>query len=311
MAPLTSSTHSHSATAEAPDAEAVLRIWPGNGVPPGSESWTWQESTMQIPWSALPRRLSRNVVVPTVTVFRPAPGKANGAGMIVAPGGAFHFLMIDYEGYDMARWLVARGITAFVLKYRVARTPDADAELLDFRNALQSRLSHPGPGDTEPPPVRDNDEVRRLGEEDGRQAVRFIRSHAGDWGIDAGRLGIIGFSAGGAVSLAAATSPEAEARPDFAAGIYPAYRGGVPVPAGAPPLFLAIADDDKSIAPISAARLYEAWHKAERPAELHIFGNGAHGFGVGAAGLLSDPWLDLFANWLAAQGLMAKADAPA
>lgn len=292
--------------AEAPDAAGIFRIWPGDGAPAGSESWTQRESTMQVPWSTLPRRLTRNVVVPTLTAFRPAPGKANGTGMIVAPGGAFHFLMIDYEGYDMARWLVERGITAFVLKYRVARTPDNDDELLDFRAALQQRLPHPGPADTEPPPVRPGDEVRRLGEEDGRQAVRFVRAHAAEWSLDANRLGIIGFSAGGAVALAAATSEDGGARPDFAAGVYPAYRGGVPVPAEAPPLFLAIADDDRSIAPISATRLYEAWHKAARPAELHIFGNGAHGFGVGAAGLLSDPWMDLFGNWLAAQGLLSR-----
>jgi acetyl esterase/lipase len=293
--------------AEAPDAAGIFRIWPGDGAPKGSEGWTQRETTMQVPWSTLPRRLTRNVVVPTITVFRPDPAKANGAGMIVAPGGAFHFLMIDYEGYDMARWLVARGITAFVLKYRVVRTPDDDAELNDFRTALQARLSHPGPTDTEPPPPGPNDEVRRLGEEDGRQAVRFIRAHAADWGVDPHRVGIIGFSAGGAVALAAATSAEAASRPDFAAAIYPAYRGGIPVPADAPPLFLAIADDDKSIAPISTARLYEAWHKLSRPVELHIFGNGAHGFGVGAAGLLSDPWMDLFGNWLRAQGLAGAA----
>ena len=174
-----------SPSSEAPDAAGVHRIWPGAGVPPGSENWSWQESTMQIPWSATPRRLSRNVVVPTVTVFRPDPATANGTAMIVAPGGAFHFLMIDYEGYDMARWLVERGITAFVLKYRVARTPDADADLLEFRNALQGRLSHPGPTETEPPPASHNAEIRAFGEADGRQAIRFVRQHAAEWNIDA------------------------------------------------------------------------------------------------------------------------------
>src|SRR6185437_7045757 len=123
---------------------------------------------------------------------------------------------------------------------------------------------------------------------------RFVRDHAGDWDVDPARTGIIGFSAGGAVALGAAIVHDAACRPDFVGAIYPAYRGGVPVPADAPPIFLAIADDDKSIAPISTARLYEAWHKLGLPAELHIFGNGAHGFGVGAAGLLSDPWMDLF-----------------
>jgi len=292
-------------TPEAPDAAGVFRIWPGNGVPPGAEGWTQRENTMQIPWVERESRLSRNVVVPTLTVFRPAPEKATGAAMIVAPGGAFHFLMIDYEGYNIARWLVERGITALVLKYRIARTPDADADLTAFRDDLQARrLFTPGPTTTEPPPItEDMREVRLMGEADGQQAVRFARSHAGEWGIDPKRIGIIGFSAGGAVALGAAMQEEAASRPDFVVGIYPAYRGGMSVPAGAPPLFLAIADDDKSIAPISAARLYEAWHKAERPVELHIFGSGAHGFAIGKSGVLSDPWLDLLGNWLTAQGL--------
>jgi acetyl esterase/lipase len=126
---------------EAPDATEIVRIWPGDGVPPGSEGWTQRESTMQVPWAKRAMRLSRNVVVPTLTVFRPAPGKANGTAMVVAPGGAFHFLMVDHEGYDLARWLSERGVTTFVLKYRLGRTPDADAELNDFRTELQANLT--------------------------------------------------------------------------------------------------------------------------------------------------------------------------
>ena len=287
--------------AEAPDAAGVYRIWPATA--PGSENWTWEQSTMRIPWAATDRRLTRNVVVPTVTLFRPAPGRANGTAMVVAPGGAFHFLMIDHEGYDMARWLADRGVTAFVLKYRLARTPDDDADLLAFRNDLQQRLHERRMG-TAPPSSPITRDARLWGEEDGRQAIRFVRRHAADWGVDPQRIGIGGFSAGGGVAMGAVMEHDQASRPDFAASIYGAYRDEVPVPDDAPPLFMAIAHDDKSVSPVSAARLYEAWHQAGGSAELHIFGNGAHGFGVGTQGTLSDPWIDLFGSWLSAQGFL-------
>jgi hypothetical protein len=181
---------------EAADASGVHRIWPGDGRPPGSEDWTWSESTMLAPWSATGMRLSRNVVVPTVTVFEPAPGKANGTSMIVAPGGAFHFLMIDHEGYDMARWLTGLGVTAFVLKYRVAKTPDRDEDLLAFRNDLQAKLAQAGPLADRPPMMQ---AARILGEEDGRQAIRWVRENAARWNLDPARVGISGYSAGGGV----------------------------------------------------------------------------------------------------------------
>lgn len=295
---------------EAPDAAGIYRIWPGEGRAPDTEGWTHRESTMQIPWTTASRRLTRNVVVPTLTAFLPEPGKANGTAMIVAPGGAFHFLMIDHEGYDMARWLAGLGITAFVLKYRLAQTPDADADLLDFRNELQRRLHQPGPMGAAPPSNPAIAEARLWGEADGRQAIRFVREHAADWGIDPTRIGIGGFSAGGAVTMGPVFEHDAQSRPDFAVGIYPAYRAGLPLPADAPPLFLAISDDDKSVAPLSSVRLYEAWHAAGIPCELHVFGNGAHGFGFGKSGLLSDPWAEMLQSWLGVRGLLASSPLP-
>lgn len=290
------------ASAEAPDAVGVYRIYPGNGVPPGSESWTHAEGTMQVPWpTSVPRRLSRNVVIPTLTVFRPAPGKANGTSMVIAPGGAFHFLMVDHEGYDMARWLTERGVTAFVLKYRIARTPDADADLLAFRNDLQKRLART-PANNEPPAI--SEEIRAYGEADGREAIRYVRAHAAEFGINPVRVGIAGFSAGGGVAMGAVLNEDAATRPDFVCGVYPAWRTSLPMPADAPPLFLVISDDDRSVSPLFAIRLYENWHKAGRSAELHIFGNGAHGWGMAKEGFLSDPWIELFGNWLKAKGLL-------
>ena len=286
--------------AEAPDATEIVRIWPGNGVPPGSESWTHAESTMQVPWATRPMRLSRNVVIPTLTVFRPAPGKANGTAMIVAPGGAFHFLMVDHEGYDMARWLTERGITAFVLKYRLGRTPDADADLEGFRTDLQAGLAASRKNGTEGPITN---AMWEFGAEDARQAIRWVRENAAKYGVDPGKIGIGGFSAGGAVTLGATLQFDAASRPDFSMPVYPPYRD-LTVPANPPPMFLIISDDDGSVSSVAAAKLYIAWHEAGAPIEFHAYGNGGHGWGMLKDGWLSDGWENQFERWLKVQGLL-------
>lgn len=292
------------AASEVPGSSGVFPIYPGNGVPPGSETWDWQERTAPVPWGTIPNRFyARNIVIPSVTVFRPADGTANGTAMIIAPGGAFHFLMMDHEGYDMARWANALGITAFVLKYRLARTPDDDAEMEVFRAGLGARLGKAKQWDENPPVREFMNSVRKLAEEDGRQAIRFVRAHAADWGIDPDRIGIAGYSAGGGVTMGPVFEHDAESRPDFAVPVYPAYRAVLEVPRDACPMFLVIADDDASVAPISTVRLYEAWHKAGVPVELHVFETGAHGFGMTRMDTLSDPWIDLLGNWLKRRGL--------
>jgi acetyl esterase/lipase len=290
-----------------PDAAGVFAIWPGSGVPPGSEKWTWHEQTTQSPGSKAPNRMVRNVVIPTVTMFKPAASTAKGTAVIVAPGGAFTFLMVDFEGYDMARWLAQQGITVFVLRYRVAHSPENDADLPTFLQNLSKSLSHPDPTVNTPPALPGAmKEARHWGEEDGRQAIRFVRQHATEWGLDPHRIGIAGFSAGGGVVMGAVMQHDTQSRPDFAAPIYAAYRSATPVPEDAPPLFIAAADDDNLVAPISAARLYEAWHAAGKPAELHIFVKGGHGFGMRQQNLPSDSWISLFRNWLAALGYLRQ-----
>ncbi len=292
------------------DAAGVFAIWPGSGVPLGSEKWNWHEQTVQVPGSKVPTRMVRNVVIPTVTMYQPpARRAANGTALIVAPGGAFNFLMMDTEGYEMANWLTQLGVTAFVLKYRVAHTPENDTEFFTFMQNLLTVLPHPGPTVETPPLGKDEGptSIRSLSEEDGRQAIRFVRQHATEWGIDLKRIGIAGFSAGGGIAVEAAMHHDAQCRPDFVAGLYPGYRTAAPVPADAPPIFIAATDDDRFVAPISGARLYEAWHKAGKPAELHIFARGEHGFGMKKQDLPSDAWIDLFKNWLAARGYLSPA----
>jgi acetyl esterase/lipase len=248
--------------------------------------------------------MARNVVVPTLTLHRPE-GKSNGAAMIVAPGGAFHFLMMDKEGHDLARWLSGKGITAFVLKYRLARTPDEDSEMPSFVEDLVRRLPHPTREEVNPPVgTRETEAARLLAEEDGLQAIRFVRRQAARWSLDPQMVGIGGFSAGGGVAVNAALQRDEKARPNFVAGIYPGYRPLGETPRSLPPLFLAVADDDLAVAPISVIRLYEGWRKAGGAAELHVFADGKHGFGVKREGVLANQWTGLFDRWLHSCGLI-------
>ena len=287
------------------DAAGVFAIWPGPA--PGSESWQWKEQIDNRGGT----RMARNVVTPTLTMYKPAAGKANGSSVIIAPGGAFRFLMVDYEGVDMARWLAQRGVTAFVLRYRVMHTPEDDAAMNAFLQDLMKTLSA---NDTrgENPPAYSPAElaVMPLAEEDGGQAIRYVRGHAAEWGLDPHRIGIAGFSAGGGVTMGPVMQHDASSRPDFAAPIYPAYRTATPVPADAPPLFIAMADDDRLISPGSAARLYMAWHAAGKPAELHIFRRGNHGFGMRTQNLPSDGWINLFLAWMESSGFLKPAAQP-
>ncbi len=281
-----------------PDSAGIFAIWPHNP-PPGSENWTWHEQTE----TRNGNRMVRNVVTPTLTMYKPAAGKSNGTSVIIAPGGAFQFLMIDYEGVDMARWLVQRGITAFVLKYRVMRTPEDASEMSRHLQSLNQKLAANDTTSENPPPY---DEATKaalaIAEEDGRQAIRYVRQRAAEWSLDPHRIGIVGFSAGGGVVMGPVMQHDAASRPDFAAPIYPAYRTATPVPDDAPPLFIAMADDDKLISPNSGARLYMAWHSARKPAELHIFSRGNHGFGMKTQNRPSDTWINLFYTWLEDSG---------
>lgn len=292
-----------------PDASGVFPIW--SGTPPGSESWTWREQIGDRGGN----RMVRNVAVPTLTMYKPVEGKANGASVIIAPGGAFRFLMVDYEGVDVARWLAQRGVTAFVLKYRVVHTPEDEAGMTAYLAELGKRLAAADSKSEQPPSYDEDSKLGlSLAEEDGRQAVRYVRRHAAEWSLDPRRIGIMGFSAGGGVTMGPVMQHDAESRPDFAAPIYPAYRSATPVPADAPPLFIVIADDDKLISPNSAARLYMAWHAAGKPAELHVFRRGDHGFGMKKTNQPVNGWIDLFHAWLDSSGFLkvaAKRDSAA
>jgi acetyl esterase/lipase len=175
--------------------------------------------------------------------------------------------------------LADHGVAAFVLKYRVSET---QAETGDRSNP-----------------------ARQLAIDDGKAAVKLVRSRAREWGVDPRRIGFLGFSAGAIVALQTALADDRSARPDFVAPIYgPMDR--VDVPPDAPPLFAAIAADDQRFGGHGFG-LVEAWIAAKRPAELHVFAKGGHGFGMNSLGTSSDHWIDEFYWWMQASGFLSGA----
>jgi dienelactone hydrolase len=215
------------------------------------------------------------------------------------PGGANLFLSIDHEGYEVARWFAKRGVTAFVLRYRVRPTPrdtPAFADRLMQVIGTFSSAEDPCDGSTR----------WFHAAEDGRQAFRIIRERAREWNIDPRRVGIVGFSAGGFVVNEVAVQHDEESRPDFAASIYAGLLGPVTVPEDAPPLFIAYAVDD----PWMSGRvlpLFTAWRDAGKPVELHAYETGGHGFAMSVQNTTSDRWIDAFRAWLAHHGLISDA----
>lgn len=198
--------------------------------------------------------------------------------------------MIDKEGTEVAHWLNARGVAVFVLKYRLVPTPDDDQAFTEQATNLRQRIEQMA-------------QVRPRAIADGLQAVRVVRQRIDEWGLQADRVGILGFSAGGAVAAGAATRYDAESRPSFAAPIYAPWENE-PVPADVPPVFLAAADDDELVDPRSSVSLYSAWRGVGRPAELHIYSKGGHGFGLIEQHLPSDHWIEQFWAWLQAHGFV-------
>ena len=286
----------------------VIRLWP-NGDAPSAIAGVPPETTFQSPAGAGPdTTMLRNVSEPTLTVFRPAPAKANGIGVIVCPGGGWEILAWQHEGLDVAEWLVARGYTAFLLKYRLNGTPEDPAEFAASRARMTDQLSQPRPALSAPRTIEaligasPLAHARNVASEDGRRALALVREGAASYGVRADRIGMIGFSAGAFLTADVAMNPGG-APLAFAAPIYGGQTGGAPVPADAPPLFTVIAQDDRLLFKVVEG-LYVDWSNADRPAELHIFARGGHGFGMVKLGLPVDRWIDLLGDWLADQGFV-------
>jgi acetyl esterase/lipase/lysophospholipase L1-like esterase len=269
----------HSAIAQTP--KQVIQLYPG--VAPGSENWQWNETESYN--SFLKQRIVQNVSHPTLTVFPADPVvQATGTSVIICPGGGFHFLSIDNEGNNLAELLSKKGITCFVLRYRL--------QYADSSKKSKSEKIEDLP-------------IVPLAIEDGKNAIAYVRKHAGDFNLKPDRIGIIGFSAGGTIAVTVASEYNSENRPDFVAAIYPYLPKKLqkPAPENAPPLFIAAASDDALNIDGQNTTLYSKWLKAKDSVEIHIYKKGGHGFGVRAQNLSSDSWVDRLSDWMDQLGL--------
>lgn len=263
---------------EAPsEPDAIALPCEDDGIDRPPESWIRLNGQVTV----------RNVARPTLTPVLPSPETANGAAMIVAPGGGFVVASMENEGWPVARWLADRGIAAFILKYRLEPTP----EPLDaFRAAMIQRFAAAAEESYQLA-------IPLCAMSDAQAAVRMVRQRAMDWGVIPDRVGFLGFSAGAIIGIDAVVRADPTTMPDLLAAIYPAMKR-VSVPESAPPLFVAIAADD----PLWRSYefdLVQAWWNAGRSAEVHCYRHGGHGFGIGNPQTTSEGWLDSMGRWLA------------
>jgi acetyl esterase/lipase len=272
------------ATAARADEPLVIHLWEKGA--PGFESRKDEPEVVK-------GTSVSNVHNPSITVFPAPKDKANGAAVIIVPGGGHRQLGFGGEGVEPAKFMNDLGITAFVLKHRLPREP----------NSPYSLDIHP--------------------RQDIQRAMRIIRSRAAEWNLDTKRIGAMGFSAGGETVAMLVYSPTAgdpqaadpidrmDCRCDFQISVYPGPLGipEGPIPADAPPAFFLVANDDQSHvgAVLDQVTKYE---QAKRPVECHLYAKGGHGFGMGArnpSSPPSKPWTHRLADWLTDGGLLAKA----
>lgn len=251
-----------------------VELW--DGPAPGSQTWTHHEQ-----WEAWSTdqtdEIVRNVVVPTVTAY--LPEESTDRAVVVCPGGAMHFVSMEYEGRSVGELLRDAGFAAFVVKYRVVPTP---ADKAGFDRAISDAF-HQGLSIAEA--------VLPLAVADAARAIELVRAEGYR------RVTLVGFSAGGRIAAEIVINGELDRRPDAAAIVYLPSIEPISVPADAPPLFvLAAADDMLGIQ--GSLALHAAWRAAGAPVELHLFERGNHGFGTSVTGLPVDRWPDLLVSWL-------------
>jgi acetyl esterase/lipase len=241
-------------------------------------------------------QLITGVTNPTITVYRPAAGKNTGTALLICPGGGYWDLYWQLEGEEVAAWLNSIGVTGIILKYRVPRRAD-EPQAEPARRPLQ----------------------------DAQRAISLVRSKATEWGIRAQRIGIVGFSAGGHLALAAATSfdqrsyeaidpvDKISCRPDFAVPVYSGYlkakdkdelAQGVRIPTNTPPVFLVHGGDDIISPPENSVLMYLALKRASVPAELHVYAGTAHDFGVRTNDRPYATWTASCATWMRDRGFL-------
>lgn len=272
---------------QAQDVPRPVDLWPGK--PPGDPDGIEEKIT---PGERGPKRVD-STGHPTYAVYSPAKERNTGAAIVVAPGGGYRMLAFEHEGTQVGEWLASIGITAVLLKYRVPQRP--------------------GDGDNKAPL------------QDAQRALSVTRSRAAEWGVDPARIGILGFSAGGHLAANASTNydhraydavddaDKASCRPDFSVLIYP---GGVldredktrlsaqmRITKDTPPAFLAVSSDDKGSA-AGTIRLFQGLRDAGVSAELHVFADGGHGWGMRKSDHTFGGWTVRCEEWMRSRGLL-------
>jgi acetyl esterase/lipase len=285
----------------------IVEVWPDKA--PEESAYIGAERTRMSP--KLDRkqvevteqtRLITDVTKPTLTIYRPVKEKDTETAILICPGGGYWDLYWQLEGEEVAGWLNSIGVTGIILKYRVPRHPD------------------------EP-----KGEPARRPLQDAQRAVSLVRSKAKEWGVNPQRIGIVGFSAGGHLAIATATSFEKRTyaliddidniscRPDFAILVYPGYlkakdkdelAPGLRIPAGTPPVFLAHGGADIISPPEHSVLMYLALRRAGIPAELHVYATAAHDFGVRPSEHPCSTWTESCAAWLRHQGFLKPPAGP-
>lgn len=276
-------------------AQKIIPLY--NGAAPGSENWNWNEKFQDSSKNMFRTNIVYDVSKPTLTVYAPDPSVANGTAIIICPGGGFHLLSINSEGIDVANWLVKKGVTCFVLKYRLIHSLTGNPAQ-DMMNMIQH---HDEAGD-------ETKNVIKMAMADGRAAIAYVRRHASEYKISPDKIGIIGFSAGGTVAASSAFNYTADNKPNFVAPIYAFMPDSLQgnVASDAPPMFLAAASDDQLGLATHSISLYNHWLAAKHPVELHMYVKGGHGFGMRVQHIPTDTWIDRFGDWLQVEGFLNR-----
>lgn len=246
--------------------------------------------------------MARNISTATLTPFLPEPGKANGAAVIVAPGGGFMWLSMGNEGWEVAEALAKQGIAAFVLKYRLHPTAPSLEDFAAWMNrprTAPAASSDTSKSEAAPPRPQQRDLSNQL--EDAEAAYAMILQRAEEWGVDTSRIGMIGFSAGAGLTMHSTLNSKTM-KLAFIGPIY-GGMGPVAVPENAPPMFSVIATDDFLFR--GQFGVIDSWYKAGIPVEFHLYQNGGHGFGLGNPNRTSNRWFDAFMHWLEVNKFLA------
>ena len=288
---------SHLLFSQSGTSSAPISLWPHGA--PGDAGTTWVEANQTKPTDNIvdgrPVIRLGNVGNPTITVYTPKT-RRNGAAMVVCPGGGYSILAIDLEGTEVCDWLNSLGVTAILLKYRVPARPGVPR----YQAPLQ----------------------------DAQRALGLVRANARQWGIDTGRIGIMGFSAGAHLSAVLSTNyqkrtydPADEAdrtscRPNFVLLVYPGYLAvkdegdrvspELHIDSTTSPTMLVQTEDDP-VRVENSVSYYLALKKAKVPAEMHLYAKGGHGYGLRAHGTGIQQWPALAANWLQTIGVTGAA----